>query len=272
MNKLKTVSLALLAFLLAMLAAAGPAAASGIVLTPSIQASFELTAATADTSARTRLKGQYSDLSALATLYDNHEAQIRRLHDSNTQALLVVKEKIKEIDQSTVTQLTASLNSTKQRYQPLFDQYTALNRRITLLKGLKDKTLNSVLKSQADAMKILVQLARQDIRDKEAQLKAAKNARTQKMTAARKILSGIESPQASIKSQKSVAVSLNKRISADFSEFKTAIRKQNTSLTASSLSSLLSGYREMNACKQRIIELEQKVAAVISSTGRQIAA
>lgn len=272
MNKFKTVSLALLAFLLAMLNAAVPAKASGTVLSPSIQASFELTAAAADTSARARLKGQYSDLSLLITTYDNHEAQIRRLHDSNTQALIVVKEKIKEIDLPAVTRFTTSVNSTKQRYQPLFDQYTALNRRITLVKGLKDKTLNSVLRNQADAMKILVQLARQDIRDKEAQLKAAKDTRTKKMAAARKSLAGIESPQASIKSQKSVAASVNKRISADFGEFKTAIRKQNASLTASSLSSLLSGYREINACKQKMFELEQKVAAVISSTARQIAA
>lgn len=271
MNKLKTFSPALLAFLLALLTLAGGAEASAAALTPSIQASFELTAAAADSSARARLKSQYSDFSALIALYDTHEDQIRKLHDSNTQALIAVKEKIKEIDQPAVTRLTASVNSTRQRYQPLFDQYTALNRRITLVKGLKDKTLNSVLRTQADAMKILVQLARQEIRDKEAQLKAAKDTRTKKMAAARKTLAGIESPQASIKSQKGVAASLNKRISADLGEFKAAIRKQNTSLTASSLSSLLSGYREINACKLKIIELEQKVAAVISGTARQIA-
>lgn len=92
------------------------------------------------------------------------------------------------------------------------------------------------------------------------------------MAAARKTLAGIESPQASIKSQKSVAASLNKRISADFSDFKSAIRKQNQALTAQSLSSLVSGYRQMAASKLKIIELEQKIAGVIADAAKQIAA
>ncbi|MEK5024729.1 hypothetical protein [Paenibacillus sp. FSL M7-1046] len=272
MNKLKKIPLAMLALLLAVLSSAGAVNASGTALTPSIQASFELTAATADDTTRTRLKGYYSDFSVLVAQYDSREAQIRRLHDSNTQALIIVRNQIKEIDQSTVARLSTAVSSTKERYQPLFDQYSALNRRINLLRGLKDKVLKDVLRTQADAMKILVQFAREDIRNKEALLKAAKETRAKKMAAARKTLAGIESPQASIKSQKSVAASLNKRISADFSDFKSAIRKQNQALTAQSLSSLVSGYRQMAASKLKILELEQKIAGVIADAAKQIAA
>ncbi|MNF06173.1 hypothetical protein D3C80_2060680 [compost metagenome] len=90
------------------------------------------------------------------------------------------------------------------------------------------------------------------------------------MTAARNTLSGIESPQASIKSQKSAVAALNKRITADFSSFKAAIRKQNPALAGQSLSSLVSGYKQIAVSKQKIIELEQKVAAVIAATFKQI--
>ncbi|MBW4085391.1 hypothetical protein [Paenibacillus sp. S150] len=261
---------ALLTLLLLSLPPAAPAAASATVLTPSIQAAFDLTAAVADSSSRGRLKSQYSELSALSAQYDSREAQIRRLHDSNAQSLLAVKEKIKSIDQANVTRLTAAAAGTKSRYQPLFDQYSALNKRISLVKGLGDKSLNSILRAQADAMKILVQTARQDIRAKEAQLKAAKDARAKKTAAVRKTLAGIEGPQISIKSQKSVVSSLNKRLAADWSDFKAATRKKNPSLAGRSLTSLLSGYRQIAVSKQRIIELEHKVSGVISTASKQI--
>lgn len=272
MNKLTSVTLAMLIVLVAVLSPSGRASAATAVLTPGIQSALEMTAATADTSTRSRLTGQYSDLSVLIAQYDSREEQIRKLHDNNTQALIAVRSRIKEIDQQAVTLLTQSVSSTKQRYQPLFDQYIALNRRISLLKGLKDKTLNTVLRTQADAMKIVVQLARQEIRDKEAQLKAAKESRSKKVAAAKKTLAGIESPQEMIKSQKSVAASLNKRILADFSDFKSAIRKQNPLPASQALSSLVTGYRQINAVKQKIIEHEQKIANVIADTSKQIGA
>lgn len=271
MNRLKTAALTLLSLLI-LLFSAVPAGASGTELTPTIQAAFDLTAAAADSSARASLKSQYSDLSALSTQYDSREDQLRRLHDSNTQSLIVVKEQLKTIDQANVTKLTAAVASTKSRYQPLFDQYSGLNQRISLLKGMKNTTLNSVLRSQADAMKILVQLARQDIRDKEAQLKAAKDARTKKIAAVRKTLAGIESPQAAIQSQKSVVSALNKRLSADWSSFKAAVRKQNPVLAGTSLSGLVSGHRQIAASKLKIIELEQRIAGIITAASRQITA
>lgn len=270
MKRLKDISLVLLAVLLAIALPFGTALASGTEITPDIQNAFDLTAATADTATRTRLKIQFSEFSALAAQYDSREAQIRTLHDNNAQALIALRERIKEIDTASVAALTTQVNHTKQGYQPLFDQYSALNSRISLLRGLKDKNLNAVLRAQADAMKILVQVARQEIRDKEALLKAAKDTRSKKIAAARKTLAGIESPQTSIKSQKSVVSALNKRLSADWGDFKSAIRKQNTVLAAQSLSSMVSGYRQIAACKLSIIELEQKVSSVIASTSKQI--
>ncbi|MEC0172214.1 hypothetical protein [Paenibacillus graminis] len=270
MTNLKTFFLTLLSVLLLTLPLAGKAAASGTELTPSIQAAFDLTAAVADSSSRSKLNSLYSELSALSAQYNSREEQIRKLHESNAQSLLTVKEKIKNIDQATVTRLTAVVASTKARYQPLFDQYSALNKRISLLRGMRDKPLNSVLRAQSDAMRILVQMARQDIRDQEARLKAAKEDRAKKIAAARKTLAGTDSPQTSIKSQKSVISSLNKRLSADWSDFKSAIRKQNPSLTSLSLNSLLSGHRQIAASKQKIIELEQKIAGVIAEASKQI--
>ncbi|KWX88941.1 hypothetical protein AMQ83_03640 [Paenibacillus riograndensis] len=134
MTTLKTSVLTLLSLLLLTLPLAGKAAASGTELTPSIQAAFDLTAAVADSSSRSKLNSQYSELSALSAQYNSREEQIRKLHESNAQSLLTVKEKIKNIDQDTVTRLTAAVASTKARYQPLYDQYRALTTPISRLR------------------------------------------------------------------------------------------------------------------------------------------
>lgn len=270
MKILKSIPLLLLTVLLLLGTPTGAFAASTTELTPSVQAAFDLTVATAEGSARVKLNSLYNDLSTLKLQYDQREEQIRILHYNNEQALIVVRQQIKSIDLEAVTRLEASVKSYKQRYQPLFDQYSALNKRISIAKNLKDKTLNTVMRAQGDAMKVLVQLARQEISNKQNQLNAAKKTRTQKMAEARKTLSGIESPQITIKSNKSVITSLNKRVSADWTDFKAAIRKQNLTLTTQSLSSLVSGYRQIATHKQKIIELEQKISTIISNTKRQI--
>lgn len=270
MNKLKSITLTLLSVLLMLIPSIQVFASSTTQLTPSIKAAFDLTAATASNEARLKLNNLYNDLSSLKLQYDKREEQIRTLHYNNEQLLIVVRQQIKEIDSREVNRLEVEVNSAKQRYQPLFDQYSALNKRISIAKGLKDKTLNAVLGAQGEAMKVLVQLARQEIRDKQELLKIAKAARTKKTAAARKTLSGIESPQTTIKSNKSTITSLNKRLTADWSDFKSSIRKQNPVLTTQSLSSLVSVHRQIATHKQKIIELEQKISVVITNTQKQI--
>ncbi|WNS41905.1 hypothetical protein [Paenibacillus sp. MMS20-IR301] len=270
MKNLYKPGILLLSLLIALAVPAASAAAAATVFTSSIQTSFDLTAATADSTARARLKSQYTELTALSAEYDSREVQIRKLHDDNTLNLTAVREAIKNIDQDSINRLTASVTSTKERYQPLFDQYSALNKRISLLKGLKDKTLNSVLKLQSEAMKLMVQAARQEIRDKEALLKSAKETRARRIASARKTLAGIESPQISIKSQKSAASALNKRLSADWSDFKAAIRKQNPVPAGQSLSAMNATYRQIAASKQKIIEYEQRIAGIIAATRKEI--
>lgn len=130
-NLCRNAAITLLSLLIALATLAGSASASPTVITASIQASFDLTAAAADSTIRVRLKSQYSELTLLSAQYDSREIQIRALHDQNAESLIVVREAIKNIDQASVARLTAAVSSAKERYQPLFDQYSALNKRIS---------------------------------------------------------------------------------------------------------------------------------------------
>lgn len=161
MNALKSFPLLLLVILLSLSTSTEAFAAATTELTPSIQAAFDLTAATADGPTRIKMTNLYNDLSTLKMQYNNREEQIRTLHYNNEQTLIAVRKQIKEIDLETVAQLEATVKSCKQHYQPLFDQYNALNKRIKIAKGLKNKTLNTVLQAQGDAMKILYSVGTQ---------------------------------------------------------------------------------------------------------------
>ncbi|WP_410513183.1 hypothetical protein PaeBR_01520 [Paenibacillus sp. BR2-3] len=271
MMKMRRLTGLLLTVILAVLLPAEAFAAAIVQLTPTIKASFDKTVAAADASTKGRLTNLYAELAMLQTQYDSREEKIRVVHYNNEQALIGVRKQIREIDAGEVSQLEAQTKSMKERYQPLFDQYSSLNRRISIARSLKDKTLNSVLQAQGDAMKVMVQLARENIRDKEARLKAAKEIRSKKIAAARKTLAGIENYQIGIKSEKSVVTALNKRLSADWSSFKSAIRKPNPAIASQSLSSLVSMFRQIAASKQKIMELEQKISVVIETTKIQVA-
>ncbi|MDQ0196836.1 hypothetical protein [Paenibacillus wynnii] len=270
MLKLKRFTGLLLVLVIAALSPADAFAASVVQLTPDIKASYDETAAVADSATKARLTNLYAELVMLQTQYDSREERIRVLHYKNEQMLSIVRKQIREIDAGIVSPLEAQTKSTKERYQPLFDQYSSLSRRISIARNLKDKNLNAVLNAQGDAMRVLVQLARQDIRDKEAKLKTAKETRSLKIAAARKTLSSIESSQTEIKSRKSVVTALNKRLSADWSSFKSAIRKHNPMIASQSLSSLVSMLRQIAGSKQTIEGLEQRISVVIERTKAQI--
>lgn len=268
--KLNRFAAFLLACILASILPAQAYAASIVQLTPSVKASFDRTAAVADAAMKERLTNRYTELAMLQTQYDHREEILRTMHSDNEQALIVVRRQINEINSVEVSRLEAETKSLKARHQPLFDQYSALNRRISIVKKLKDKNLNKILQTQGEAMKIMVQLAREDIRGKEAQWKNAKDVRSKKMAAARKTLAAIDSSQSSIRTEKSVATALNKRLSADWSSFKASIRKPNPGLAAQSLVSLNAVFRQIAASKQKIVSLEQKIAGVIEKTEAQI--
>jgi hypothetical protein len=64
---------------------------------------------------------------------------------------------------------------TRERYKPLLSRYAAINKQIEDVRPLKIKSLNTLLRLQATALKIPAQLARADIQSKETAHQTAKD-------------------------------------------------------------------------------------------------
>lgn len=253
-----------------LLAPAMAQAASIVVVTPAIRSAFDETAASAAKDQAARLKTLFGELAVLEAEYESREKTIRDWSTRNAKALAEVNTLIKEIDTAEVARLESRTKALKAKCKPLFDQYTELNKRIATAKKLKSKTVLAVLQVQGDGMKTMVQLARAEIRREEDALKAAKDARSRKVKAARAKLAAIDGHKADLKAAKSSASASGKRLSADWSSFKSAVRKQNPELTRQSLAAVTGGLRQTAVYKQKIIVLEQRISAVIAGTKSSI--
>ncbi|WP_239616245.1 hypothetical protein [Cohnella mopanensis] len=245
------------------------AATSAIELSVPIKLSFDKTVTASDSQAAAKLNSLYGDLDILLKQDKDLEAKIKALHYDNEGKLSALRKQIRDINSDKIYKLAAQVQATKVRYQPLFDAYAALNKQISLAKSLKNKTLNTLLRTQADTMKLSVQFAREDIKAKEASLKSMKSATSEKIKAARKSLDAIDPLTVQIKSQRSAASLPRSSRSPVWTNFKYAIKKNETKGTLDSLSTLVNLTRQIVTQQQKIDALEHKISEIIVQTKAQ---
>ena len=253
---------------------AAPAAmqAAAIELTAPVKADFDKTVKAADAGSAAKLKQLYPALQASLNEDLQLKAQIKTQHYANEQALLALRKEIRAIDGAKLDKLKAEVAQMKAKYKPLFDEYTALNKQIAIVRKLKSKLLNDALRIQADAMKVATQLARDKIRAKEAELKNAKAAAAAKIKAARDMLGETDKLKVKIKSLNSAAALPRKSQSAVWTDFKYAIKKSETRSSLNALDTLASLAKQVADKQREVLDAEKKIATVIAKTKTQIAA
>ncbi|WP_068613433.1 hypothetical protein [Paenibacillus tuaregi] len=243
--------------LTAVLTAAAPAAALGasLQLTDTVKTTVEKTAASADAALKSRITSAYTELGTLLSQETALDNTIKGVHFASEQALVAVRKEIKLIDANKVAELTSKVQMTKDKYKPLFVLYSSVS-------GTK----------KAGELKIAVQLAREDIRLKEKQLKAAKDEKARKIKGVRSTLSAITGLKLQIKSAKGAADVPKKRLSAEWSDFKQLAKKGEAKRAADSLDNLVSLTRRILEQKKGIHALENKISGVIATAKQQISA
>lgn len=225
---------------------------------------YEKMNASAETAVRARIQAQYAELQSLETKGEETDKRTYELHDRNELALKAVKLRIKAIDEAAIAKLDGQVKSAQAKYKPLFDSYTALNKRAEAARKLKNKEVNAALKLQTDIMKVTVQLARDDIRTKQDKLKLAKNAAAAKAKRAKEPLAAIDSYKSRIQAEKRAASSAKSAGKTLWSSFNAAAKKSSSTDASSHLAGLLKLAGQTNAAKQNQYALEQKIADAIA--------
>ncbi|SDO72039.1 hypothetical protein SAMN04487897_12059 [Paenibacillus sp. yr247] len=267
---MKNVTALLTALALASAIPAEAAAAVSIEITTTIQSSLDKTIAGAAQTQASRINSLYTDFLALQKQEQDWDAKINALHTRNKETLAALVKQTKEVDTAKLSKLEDDAAQTRERYKPLLSSYTALNKQIEAARLLQSKSLNALLRIQAAAMKIPVQLARNDINTKDKAWQTAKDKASKSMKKIRSSLSDIDPVNVQIKAKQGAVKTTQNSLSPIWSAFKQAAKKEDTNGVQSSLTSMVSLLRQMNEEEQRIYKLETNISDTLAAVKSQI--
>lgn len=248
----------------------GASAAASLEITTTIQTSLDKTIAGATQTQAGRIHLLYDDFLTLQKQEQDWDTKITALHSRNKDTLAALSKQAKEIDAAKLAQLEEEVTRTRARYQPLLSQYTALNKQIEAARSLNSKGLSTLLKFQASALKIPVQLARMDISTKVKASQAAKDQASKAIKKIRSSLSEIDPINVQIKAKQGAIQTTQNSVSPIWSAFKQAAKTQDTSGVQSSLTSLVSLARQKINEKENIFKLETKISSTLTAIENQM--
>lgn len=239
-------------------------------LTTQVKSSFDKLRIAVDSTQAGKMQVLYNDLLAIQVQDQQWDVKIPLLHYQNEDTLIKLNKETRLIHADKINNLEAQVKQTRERYKPLFVLYASLNQQITAARTLKNKKLNSVLRTQADGVRFTVQLARQDIGNKEGLLKAAKDTQAGLVRKVRDTLAGIATVKVQIKVQRS-AINLPKsQVSLEWKNFNHALKHNDANSTAHSMTSLLLLSRQIVEQKKIIYNLEVKINEILLKAKSQI--
>ncbi|UVI30755.1 hypothetical protein [Paenibacillus spongiae] len=261
----------IMALLLAASVSAGPASAA-ISISSTFQSSLDKTLAAADGTMSSKISSQYKDFASLQQEDARWDASIKAIHYQNEEAESLLRKQIKLIDAAKIDKLELQVKQTRERNKKLLDLYASLNRQIAASRSIGTKEMTSMLRSQAEALKPAVQLARQDIRNKEDALKAAKANAARMMKKIRAALDETDPLVIRIKAERSSTDIPKKSLAAEWKKAGNAVKKRDAAATLASLTTSVSLTRQIIEQKRKIHTLETKIAAVIQQAKSQLPA
>lgn len=246
------------------------AAAAGYELSATMKKSFDKMAGASGSALERSLNTQYGELTALQQENRKRDSDSKELRIRNDEALTALRQQIKQIDAKQLEQLKQRVDDTKARYKPMLDIYSTINQQITAAKKLQSKEWAAMLQIQANGMKAAVQLAKQDIRNKEAQLSAAKGQTTAKQKKIRDTLAALEPVDVKMRTHRDAVSSLGKLVAADWKAFTPHVKQQDAKASSEVLSALLTRLRQISEHKRNLYDLEAETTVIINRAKSQL--
>ncbi|MNJ35872.1 hypothetical protein D3C77_306380 [compost metagenome] len=244
-----------------------PVRAAVLEFTDSLKTSLEKTA---EASSQNSLIKQYNNLAALHKQAETQDTKTNTLRLSNEARLTAVRQQINTLDADKILKLDNQAKAARSKLQPLLDMHSSMNKQATAVKSLKDKTLYKALKKQADAMKPAIDLARLHIRNREAELKAAKSEKTRKAKEIRTILSEIDTVKIKLKAERSAISTKNKNISTEWKNFKTALKNKDAGRASDTLNRLINLSNQVLTHKQNMYNQEVKISDILKRAAARL--
>lgn len=246
------------------------ASAATLEVTKTMKTSLDKMMTDPTSSQAEQIRSQYNELLSLQEQSVDWDSKTKALHAENGKTYSFLSKQLKEVDASKLDKLKADITKAKDQYQPLCNQYTSLNKQITLARLFQSKTLSSQLRAQAEALKFPIQLARMDIDRKEELYKDAKDNNAKTVKQIRSTLAGTESVNQQIKAKQTSMKSASSRITPVWNQFKEALKQKSNNQAYSSLAFVNSLFRQLNEEKQSVYQLEVKISEIYAAAKAQL--
>ncbi|WP_222125201.1 hypothetical protein [Paenibacillus xylanexedens] len=250
---------------------ASAAEAASIDLGVTAQKAWDTVLNKADTQTKLTLQRAYEKVGNWKTQEQAWEQKIKTLHAGNTAELERLRVEIRQTDDAKVAALAEKVKQTQARYEPLFALYSSVNRQLDAAKAIKNKEWSAAIRTQAETLRPVVKLAREDIRIKKKELAEARKRKSTEIKRLRAMLAGADSAKKQIQTAKKQASLAKERYSNALQQFKQSTKQGQTSRVLSSLNALASAAEKWAGSKQHIHTLEQKVSTTYMKVRQEIA-
>ncbi|MGG4142348.1 hypothetical protein ABEW34_04380 [Paenibacillus algorifonticola] len=247
------------------------AATSLLPFSPTVQTAYDKLTTGADSASASQLKKQYDSLLSAQQQEDAWEGKITAIHYRNEEALVAIRQRIKQLNEEKLAKLAADVKQTKEHYQPLFELYASLRKQQEAAKLLQSKELNAVMKAQLEQTKQAVQLAKLDIKNKTEAFSKLKAATVLKAKQTRAVLETASSQRIKIRSAKSSISSSRKLITAEGKLLTQAVKKGDAAAASRSFAKLLTLQHSILDKKQAIYSSEEQITAIITKANALLA-
>jgi hypothetical protein len=237
-----------------------------------VKTAFDKMKGAADKTTAAKLTTQYAELQTIQRLALDWDSRISKLHYQNEEAVLAARKRIKEVDADKLLKLEAAVAQVKKKYEALFRIYDSLNQQLSIAKSFKDKTIVNVLKPQVETTKAAVQLAKLDIRSKEAALKNGKANTANTIKKLREQLNHIDPIKIKIKASNSSVSQTKKQFATEASILNQVVKKGDATATQSTFIRMVAYMQQIVSYKQNIYAYEQQTMAIIAKVDAQTAA
>ncbi|WP_145146289.1 hypothetical protein [Paenibacillus xylanexedens] len=245
--------------------------AAGIDLGVTAQKAWDSVLNKADAQTKLTLQRAYEKVGSWKTQEQAWEQKIKALHATNTTELERLRVEIRQTDDAKIAALAEKVKQTQARYEPLFVLYSSVNRQLDAAKAIKNKEWSAAIRTQADTLRPVVQLAREDIRIKKKELAEAHKRKTAEVKRLRAIMAGADPVKKQIQTAKKQASLAKERYSNALQQFKQSTKQGQTSRVLSSLNALASATEKWAGSKQNIHTMEQKISSTYVKVRQEIA-
>lgn len=262
MKRIPTLFLSLMLTLILVMSFPISALAASFELSATAKGSFDTMVASTNATSANLLNNRYADILNLQQQSQDWDTKIKDLHATNEGGLVAIKQQIQFVDSEKLATLQTQLTEARNRYEPLFNMYESLNQQKAAAKKLSNKTYYNLLQTQTENMKIAVQLARTDIRNKVSIHTTAKNDAAKTKKTLRAMLDPISTLKKQIQTTKSNTSTTQKKFTAETSIFKQSIKNGHVSSTLKSLEALVTHIKKVIDYKQKMYSLEQQISEI----------